>query len=117
MFVLLCLENGTKIVDVTPWETGNYFICVLVWKRLQHSVISGQDPGGTVCQLFHFLDSFTKCVVNIKEAVRSLNIAEMINHHVKLNRNCFFSCVICENCARGYISQSCPLPKFPSAQM
>lgn len=33
------------------------------------------------------------------------------------NRNCFFSCVICENCARGYVSQSCPLPKFPSAQM
>lgn len=73
--------------------------------------------GGTICQLYHFLDSFTKCVVNVKEPVRSLDIAEMINHHVKLNRNCFFSCVICENCARGYISQNCPLPKFPSAQM
>lgn len=72
---------------------------------------------GTICQFYHFLDSFTECVVNIKEPVRSLDTAGMINHHVKLNRNCFFSCVICENCARGYVSQSCPLPKFPSAQM
>lgn len=73
--------------------------------------------GGTICQLYHFPHSFTKCVVNVKEPVRSLGTAEMINHRVKLNRNCFFSCVICENCARGYVSQSCPLPKFPSAQM
>lgn len=42
--VLLCMENGTKDIDATSWETGNFFFCDLVWKRLQ-SVIPGQDWG------------------------------------------------------------------------
>lgn len=112
----LCVENGTKDTDAIPWETGNFFVCVLVWKRLQ-SLPDSQAGLGAACQLHRFVDSFTKFVLGVKEVTRSLNIAEIINHHVKFNRNCFFTCVICENCAGGYISQSCPLPTFPSAQM
>jgi len=43
--VFLCLENGTRIIDVTPWELGITSFVFWFGRGYRQGVISRQDQG------------------------------------------------------------------------